>query len=482
MTTLTQKGSIALVKTSVFLDTNNDGFAQVGEKIKYTFTVSNTGNVTLTSVAITDPMIGLIISNSPIATLSVGATNSSVTGIYTLTQADIDAGKVTNTALATAKDPQGNEVKDISGTTVENDTPTVTTLTQKGSIAIKKDGKYVDANNDGKTNVGDKINYTFVVSNTGNVTLTNVTITDPLPGLVVSGSPITLNIGTSNSTAFVGTYSITQADIDKGVVYNLATVSGTTPFGDKVSATSTDPTPCTNCTPNPDCKDCTITPLSQNPKIEVVKKATITEYSLVGDVISYIIQVKNTGNVTLYQIIVTDPLTGLSTTISSLIPGSSQEFAENYTITKNDLVNNSVTNTAKANGLTPYNTEISASDTVVVDKSLVLGCGTILVHNAFSPNGDGINDVFEIDNIGNTACYPENTLEIYNRWGVLVFETKNYNNQSNNFEGISRGRTTVKTSSGLPTGTYFYILNYTSVDGIGNLQTNKKDGYLYLTK
>ena len=36
---------------------------------------------------------------------------------------------------------------------------------------LSKDGKYVDANNDGKTNVGDKINYTFVVSNTGNVTL-----------------------------------------------------------------------------------------------------------------------------------------------------------------------------------------------------------------------------------------------------------------------------------------------------------------------
>jgi hypothetical protein len=47
--------------------------------------------------------------------------------------------------------------------------------------------------------------------------------------------------------------------------------------------------------------------------------------------------------------------------------------------------------------------------------------------------------------------------------------------------GISRGRTTVSQSSGL-TGTYFYILNYTSVDGTGQIQTNKQDGYLYLTK
>jgi hypothetical protein len=47
---------------------------------------------------------------------------------------------------------------------------------------------------------------------------------------------------------------------------------------------------------------------------------------------------------------------------------------------------------------------------------------------------------------------------------------------------VSRGRTTVSQSSGLPTGTYFYILNYTSVDGTGQIQTNKQDGYLYLTK
>jgi gliding motility-associated-like protein len=116
------------------------------------------------------------------------------------------------------------------------------------------------------------------------------------------------------------------------------------------------------------------------------------------------------------------------------------------------------------------------------DDCIVLGCGDIKVHNAFSPNGDGINEVFVIDNIDDTACYPENTVEIYNRWGVLVFETKNYNNQSNNFEGISRGRTTVNQSSGLPTGTYFYILNYSSIDGNGKVEIKKLDGYLYLTK
>ncbi|WP_035672729.1 gliding motility-associated C-terminal domain-containing protein [Flavobacterium sp. 83] len=114
--------------------------------------------------------------------------------------------------------------------------------------------------------------------------------------------------------------------------------------------------------------------------------------------------------------------------------------------------------------------------------SIVLPCGLVVVHNAFSPNGDGINEVFVIDNIDDTNCYPDNTVEIYNRWGVLVFDTQGYNNTTKAFKGFSEGRSTISQSSGLPSGTYFYILNYTSTDGNGKIQTNKKDGYLYLTK
>jgi hypothetical protein len=50
-------------------------------------------------------MVGLTITGNPIATLAVGASNSTIKGTYTITQADID-GKVVNTALATAKDPK----------------------------------------------------------------------------------------------------------------------------------------------------------------------------------------------------------------------------------------------------------------------------------------------------------------------------------------------------------------------------------------
>jgi gliding motility-associated-like protein len=116
---------------------------------------------------------------------------------------------------------------------------------------------------------------------------------------------------------------------------------------------------------------------------------------------------------------------------------------------------------------------------VVTENCPVLNaCDDIFVHNAFSPNGDGVNQVFTIRNIGDFDCYPTNTVEIYNRWGVLVFETKQYDNETRVFKGISEGRVTVDKSAQLPTGTYFYIINYTTKEG-----ENKHDqGYLYLTQ
>jgi hypothetical protein len=47
--------------------------------------------------------------------------------------------------------------------------------------------------------------------------------------------------------------------------------------------------------------------------------------------------------------------------------------------------------------------------TIKIEGGIVLACGTVLV-NAFSPNGDGVNEMFTIDNIDDTICYPEKTV------------------------------------------------------------------------
>jgi uncharacterized secreted protein with C-terminal beta-propeller domain len=220
-TLIPKNASIDLVKSGT-LNMNvvaPNGIANVGDKINYTFKVTNTGNVTLTNIIVTDPIV--TVTGGPV-TLAPGASdNLTFTGVYALTQADIDSGKKDNTATTSGKDPQN--------LTVTNNGSATTSIPKSASIAIVKSGT-LDMNviaPNGITNVGDKINYTFKVTNTGNVTLTNITITDPI--VTVNGGPITLAPGAMDNVSFTGTYTITQADIDLGKKDNTATTFGKDP-------------------------------------------------------------------------------------------------------------------------------------------------------------------------------------------------------------------------------------------------------------
>ena len=79
-------------------------------------------------------------------------------------------------------------------------------------------------------------------------------------------------------------------------------------------------------------------------------------------------------------------------------------------------------------------------------------CDSSDIPDAFSPNGDGLNDQFVIKNIDK---YPGNHLSIYNRWGNLVFESSDY---QNNWDGHCNTGT-IRAGEWLPNGTYFYILD-----------------------
>lgn len=99
----------------------------------------------------------------------------------------------------------------------------------------------------------------------------------------------------------------------------------------------------------------------------------------------------------------------------------------------------------------------------------------IEIFNVLTPNDDGIHDVLTINGL---EKFPDNSLRIYNRWGILVFGTQAYNTQGNVFKGTSQGRVTVDTDRKLPVGTYFYILDYKN-----SLAENKtRSGYLYINR
>ncbi|KAB8152800.1 T9SS type B sorting domain-containing protein [Kordia sp. TARA_039_SRF] len=98
----------------------------------------------------------------------------------------------------------------------------------------------------------------------------------------------------------------------------------------------------------------------------------------------------------------------------------------------------------------------------------------IEIFNAVTPNGDGDNDVFTIRNI---LLYPDNQVRIYNRWGVLVYETKGYGQNGNFFTGVSDGRVTIQKNKLLPVGTYYYVVDY-----VANGVSKSKAGYLYIQR
>ena len=106
----------------------------------------------------------------------------------------------------------------------------------------------------------------------------------------------------------------------------------------------------------------------------------------------------------------------------------------------------------------PYNSEGMGED-CFVSQFLTAGLSLQDQDNGqkfgFSPDGDGINEFWEIKEITN---YPNNVVSIYNRWGELVFEISGYDNAANAFRG-SANRGTNRGAGELPEGTYFFTID-----------------------
>ena len=201
------------------------------------------------------------------------------------------------------------------------------------------------------------------------------------------------------------------------------------------------------------------------------------------------------------QVTVVIPATPTST-VAPIAADDKVETARNTPVTINVLANdtpNGATTpnvvTAPLNGTavvnpdgtieyTP-NTGFVGTDRLVYTLCNAGGCATatvnievtnkLIVYNGVSVNGSDKNNHFHIAGI---EAYPDNTVRIYNRWGVKVWETQSYDNVRNVFKGISNGRVTVEAADKLPQGTYYYIIEY--VDE--NNQKQTMVGWLYLKK
>jgi uncharacterized repeat protein (TIGR01451 family) len=269
--------------------------------------------------------------------------STTFTANYTLTQADVDAGVVNNTATASAKNLANQTLQTVDGDTQ--------TLVPAPGIAILKTSN-LNLGADNVASLGDVISYAFTVYNTGNVTLHNITVTDP--SATVVGSLASLGPGLNNATAFTATHVLVQADLDAGKVDNQAIVGGKSPTNVDVADTS-DPVSLLENNP-------TTTTLTADPKIALLKKVTSVNdvngdgFTNSGDTITYGFTVKNIGNVTLTNVIVTDPkITVLGAAIPTFAPNAldTTHFTGTYTITQADMDLGHVDNTALVDSLAP---------------------------------------------------------------------------------------------------------------------------------
>ncbi|WP_299439591.1 gliding motility-associated C-terminal domain-containing protein, partial [uncultured Aquimarina sp.] len=511
VTTITPDPSLSVIKTVRISG------SVLNDVIEYDIVVTNTGNVTLTDIEVTDANAdaGSIVG-SPIASLAPGA-SVTVTANQTITQADIDAGFIENSATVTGDSPldgpddvsddsdagdEGVETPNGDGSTDMDPTndPTVTILDINAELTLVKTGEV------NGSSVGDTITYMFTVTNTGNATIDNIFIDDMLTGSSnLAVSPSSLAPGEQGTVT--AEYVITQADINNGEVINSATVIGEDPNGDDVMDVSDngDETVDDNGDGDPT-NDETITDIEQLPNLALTKTGIYVDVNgddlpNVGDEIRYTFTVENTGNVDITNIVLTDPLIGVVVTGGpiNLLVGEidTTTFTATYVLTADDVLLGEVVNQAIVTGQDPNGDDvIDVSDDPIntedvdIDNdgdgedetvTVIEGVFTdeddpIIIYTGISPNGDGINDDFRIVGLRN---FPDNTLRIYNRWGVQVFEEDGYEQPGVElFQGISNGRVTISENNKLPVGTYYYALEYINARGVNTY----KAGYLYINR
>ena len=155
---------------------------------------------------------------------------------YIISQQAATSGSIMNTATATASSP-GN-----SNNVTDGDTANVSVSPQP-SLRVVKTASVSDQNSSGKNDVGDIITYTIVVSNTGNLPLSNLSLVDALTDgnagvLSLDSTPglTSTSVGSSSGTLLVGgrltytaTYTIQQASAYTGNIINRATVTASSP-------------------------------------------------------------------------------------------------------------------------------------------------------------------------------------------------------------------------------------------------------------
>ncbi|NMC46405.1 MAG: class F sortase [Chloroflexi bacterium] len=299
--------------------------------ISYDYMVTNSGSTIITdAITIADDKTTVVCDALPVGGLDpYESIDCSAT--YTITQADMDSGSVTNHATAS------------DGTTTSNQASATVTADQSPEISLVK-----TATETTYVAVDDELNFKVTATNTGNVTLTNVSITDPELTAKTCNVSEPAVLAPGEKLECTGTYAILQADLDRGYFTNVASTSAETPSHTILTQEA----------------DVTIN-ADQNPNLTIQKTATETYFSADGDVLHFTVTVENTGNVTLSAVSISDPdLAGFSCNPAqplALAPGDILECQGSVTVDQTHVDAGFYTNYAGVTGTAPDSSVLSKS-------------------------------------------------------------------------------------------------------------------------
>lgn len=381
----------------------NNGGTNIGDVINYTLVVKNTGSFTISNVIVAD--VGAdagSISPAVVPSIAAGA-SATVTAKHTLTQADFLNGSYSNQASVSGTDQNGvlvTKPKSDNPATPAVDDPTVVTLPPlPGAVSLSKSGIFT----------GNYINYTFYIKNTGQSIINSIALSDTKLGLANYAIAVPVGGLYPGAAVYFSTqYTLTQADKDAGVVNNTATVSSVDGAGKTLTSSSSAVV------------QVALSPVAIDDAAKTVVNTPVIIPVLAND---------NPGNSTLDPKtveIVGQPANG---TVTVNADGT-------ITYTPNPNYNGPDKFTYRVKDAYGYYTNVA---TVTITQTLLPGA--LKVPNLFTPNGDGINDVFEIRGLDQ---YQSNDLSIVNRWGNEVYHSTHYQN--------------TWTGDGLNEGTYYYTL------------------------
>ncbi|WP_084605973.1 DUF7507 domain-containing protein [Agreia bicolorata] len=394
ITNTAKPASVSLVKRAgTPVDVNGDGLVDAGDTIQYSFDVQNTGPLPLNSISVADAKAGAV--TCPTTTL---APNASVTcqaaAVYTITAADVSAGSVVNTATASGTPPG-------STTPVKSPPSSTTTVTTAPAPSLTVD-KSASPDNAASFTVGRQITYSFVVKNTGNVPLNDVKVTEESftgSGTMSNAVCPSTSLAVGASETCTASYTVTQADVDKGSLTNTAKSTGTPPGGTPVNSPP----------------DTVVVPAPNSPSISVVKSADPTSITAAGAAIRYSFTATNTGNVTLTNVSITEGAFSGSGTLSavtcpagaaSLAPGASVVCTADYTATQADVDAGRITNTATASGRPPTGNPVTSdpsSAVVTAQANPSLAVVKSADPSSIAKAGDAVAYSFVVTNTGNVT-------------------------------------------------------------------------------